>query len=72
LSFAIMRIFFAGSDHEIAHKVTDQTGRYYCLVPNGRYYTKIEVKNPDESYSLVHISDPIEVKKGYINKKFEV
>jgi hypothetical protein len=72
LSFAIIRVFFAGGDHEVIYKVADKTGKYYCLVPNGKYYTKIEIKNPDESYSLVHTSEPIEVKNGYINKKFEV
>lgn len=72
LSFAIMRIFFANTENEIMHKVTDKTGKYYCILPNGTYYTKIENKNLDESYSLVHTSEPIEVKKGYINKVFEV
>lgn len=72
LSFAIMHIFFAGSDHEVTHKVTDRTGRYYCLVPNGIYYVKIESKNADESYSLVYTTDPIEVKNGYINSNIEV
>lgn len=72
LPFAVLRVFFPGSDHEVIHKVADKTGRYYCLVPNGIYYTKIESKNPDESYSLVHTSEPIDVKRGYINKKFKV
>lgn len=72
LSFAILRIFFAGNGNEVIHKVADKTGRYYCLIPNGTYYAKIENKNPDESYSLVNTSNPIEVKNGYINKKFEV
>ncbi|HNW71472.1 MAG TPA: carboxypeptidase-like regulatory domain-containing protein [Candidatus Paceibacterota bacterium] len=72
LSFAIMRVFFADSGNEVIHKVTDKTGKYYCLIPNGRYYAKIENKNLDERYSLVYTSEPIEVKKGYINKKFEV
>jgi len=72
LSFAVVRVFFDGSNNEIIHKVTDKTGKYYCLVPNGKYYTKIESKNPDESYSLIDTSLPIEVKNGYINKKFEV
>jgi hypothetical protein len=72
LSFAILRVFFAGTEHEIIHKVADKTGKYYCLIPNGKYYTKIENKNLDESYSLVHTSEPIEVKNGYISEKFEV
>ncbi len=72
LSFAIMRVFYAGSDNEVIHKVTDKTGKYYCLVPNGKYYTKIESKNNDQSYTLVHTSEPIEVKNGYIGEKFEI
>jgi Mg-chelatase subunit ChlD len=72
LSFAIMRVFFAGSEQEVIHKVSDMSGRYYCLIPNGNYFVKIENKNPDESYSLVHVSEPIEVKKGHISKNFEV
>ena len=72
LSFAIMRVFYAGSDSEVIHKVTDQTGKYFCLIPNGTYYTKVENKNPDESYTLVHTSEPIEVKDGYLSEKFEV
>lgn len=72
LSFAVIRVFFAGGEHEVIHKVADKTGKYYCLIPNGTYYTKIENKNSDESYSLVHTSDPIEVKNGYLNKKFKV
>ncbi len=72
LSFAILRVFFEGTEHEIIRKVTDKTGKYYCLIPNGKYYTKIENKNLDETYSLVHTSESIEVKNGYINEKFEI
>lgn len=72
LSFAVMRIFFAGSDHEVTHKVTDKNGKYYCLVPNGVYYVKIENKNIDETYSLVHTTGNIEVKNGYINSKIKI
>ncbi len=72
LSFAIIRVFFAGSEREIIHKVTDKTGKYYCLIPNGSYYVKIENKNDDESYSLVYTSEVIDVDKGFINKKFRV
>ncbi|HUC88722.1 MAG TPA: carboxypeptidase-like regulatory domain-containing protein [Candidatus Paceibacterota bacterium] len=72
LSFAVMRIFSVGAEHEITHKITDKNGKYYCLVPNGLYYVKIENKNPDASYSLIYTSENIEVKGGYINKMFEV
>jgi hypothetical protein len=72
LSFAILRVFFVDSSNEIIHKVADKTGKYYCIIGNGKYYVKIEKKNADESYTLVHTSEPIEVKNGYLNKRFEV
>jgi len=72
LSFAVVRVFSADIDREVTKKVADKTGKYYCLVPNGRYYVKIEQKNTDESYSPIYTSAPFEVKNGYINKKFEI
>ncbi len=72
VSFAVLRVFAASIDREVIKKVSDRNGKYYCLVPNGTYYVKIEQKNVDESYSPLYTSAPIEVKNGYINKKFEV
>ena len=53
-------------------RVTDKFGRYYILVPKGKYYLSIEKKNNDGSYSLVHTSSVIDAKKGIINKNFEI
>ncbi|PCI20872.1 hypothetical protein COB64_01275 [Candidatus Wolfebacteria bacterium] len=72
LSFAIVRIFSQALSTEIAHSVADRTGKYYTLVPNGVYYAKVEKKNPDGSYSVIHTSPPIVAKKGYINTKFDI
>jgi hypothetical protein len=72
LSFALVRIFSLASNVEIAHKVADKMGRYFCLVPNGKYYVQIENKNPDESYSTVYKSEPIEITHGILNKAFRI
>jgi len=73
LSFAIIRIFLADSEKEVSHRITDRYGRYLCLLPAGRYYLKIEKKNDDGSYSLVHLSSVINVsKKGIIKEVFRV
>jgi len=73
LSFAIIRIMMPSANIEISHKVTDAYGRYYCLIPRGKYYLKIEKKNIDGSYTLIHTSPIIDAsKKGIINNKFEV
>ncbi|MFA6397230.1 MAG: immunoglobulin-like domain-containing protein [Candidatus Paceibacterota bacterium] len=72
LSFAIIRIFSSATDVEISHKVADNMGRYFALVPNGNYYVQIEEKKSDGTYSLVYKSEPIEVKGGILNKGFVV
>lgn len=73
LSFPIIRAITADSNKEILSKSADRYGKYYCLVPPGKYYVKIEKKNDDGSYSLVYTSPTIDVsKKGIIKQKFEV
>jgi hypothetical protein len=57
---------------EIATRVCDKIGVYYCLVSNGDYVVTIEQKNPDESYTKVYTSGIIHVTKGFINEDFKV
>lgn len=72
LSFAIVRIFSPIFDQEVAHRVCDKLGRYYCLVPNGEYYIKIDKKLPNESYETVFGSDHFDIKNGIINREFKI
>jgi hypothetical protein len=73
LSFAVLRVVTPGTNVEVAHKVADKYGRYYCLVPKGEYYVKIEKKNEDGSYSLIYTSPIINAsKKGIIKNNFRV
>ena len=69
LSFAIVRVMSAELNVEIAHKIADKAGRYFCLVPKGKYYLKIEKKKQDESYELVHTTKVLNVRKGIINDR---
>jgi hypothetical protein len=72
LSFALVKIFSSATNVEIAHSVADRMGRYFCLVPNGRYNVQVEKKNSDESYSVAYKSEPIEVVHGILNREFSV
>lgn len=72
IPFAIVRVYSVATNTEITHKVADKEGRYYCLVQNGNYYITIEKKNLDGSYSLVHRTEPGEIKAGFISTSFEV
>jgi len=73
LSFAIIRILVPDLGVEIASKSADRYGKYYCLVPPGKYIVKIEKKNDDGSYSLFYTSGIMDTsKKGIINKIFKI
>jgi hypothetical protein len=70
LSFSIIRIFSKSTNTEIAHKVTDKYGKFYCLIPNGEYYLKVEKKLHSGEYEKLPETDPIKVTKGILNGKF--
>jgi hypothetical protein len=72
LSFAIVKIFREGSDIEMIKKVADINGKYYCLIPNGSYYMKVEKKNIDGTYASIYQSDLFDVKRGIINMNVEI
>lgn len=72
LSFAVLKIVTA-ENVEIGRKIADAWGRYYCLVPKGKYHVIIDKKNEDGSYSSVYLSPIIDASRnGIIKKKFEV
>ena len=72
VSFAIIRIMSAELHAEIAHKVSDEVGHYYALVPNGKYYADIEEKKPDGTYEKVFTSNTFEVTRGVLQEHFEI
>ncbi len=72
LSFAVIRVISSVANTEIAHKVADMYGRYYCLVPKGTYSVRIEKKNLDETYSVVAEIPQVFATKGIINQTFTV
>jgi len=72
ISFAIVRIFSKATNLEMVHKVSDKYGKFYCIIPNGTYYLKIDKKLDDGSYQNIHTSDPMTVTKGIIRGRFVV
>lgn len=72
LSYAILRVYSIATNQEVAHKVTDMKGHYYCLIQNGNYFVTIEKKNPDSTYTKVFVSLAFEVTDGHIKEVFNV
>lgn len=70
LSFAVVRVFQEGGERELFHRIADEYGRYYCLLPKGRYYITIEKKQGDDEYKKVFTSGIIDAKNGIINTNF--
>lgn len=73
LSFALVKVISLETKVEIAHKVSDKYGKYYCLVPKGRYFLKIAKKNDDGSYFPAFVSPVIDASKtGIIKNNFRI
>lgn len=70
--FAIVRIYNASLNKEIAHKVTNQYGQYYALVPKGEYYITVEAKNQSGNYSHIYTSETMRARNGVLNADFRV
>lgn len=68
MSFGIVRVFSAELGREIAHTVIGKTGKYFMLVPKGKYYMKIQKKTGEDSYVDIYTSDAFKARNGYIDK----
>ncbi len=72
ISFGIIRISSVSTSVEIMHRITDATGKYYCLLPNGQYFVRIDKKLPDGTYQILGEKIPVMVTKGYLAETFEL
>jgi len=66
LPFSIIHILAKESDTEIAHKVADKRGKFYCLISNGTYRLKIDKKLLDGSYESIMLPLPVVVSGGIL------
>lgn len=72
LSFGVIKVYSESTNTEIAHTVISKTGKYYVLVPKGRYYLSILKKVGEDEYAPVFKSEAMSVKKGYIGDRVKV
>jgi len=72
LSFAIIKIFSEDWNTEITKKVADKYGKYFCLLPVGKYNVIIDKKNDDETYSEIFKSPVLDINNGILNKNFSI
>lgn len=72
LSYSVVRVYSSDGENLITTKVADAYGRYYCLVPSGKYFVVIENKNNDGSYTKIFTSPLLDATNGIINQSFKV
>lgn len=72
LSFGVIHVYSAGTNTEIMKKIADKTGRFYALLPQGRFYLKIDRKNADESYSHAYTTPIMDLKKGVLAERIRI
>lgn len=70
--FALIKFFQATTGVEVAHKVTDKNGRYFCLIKDGTYYATIEEKLIDGKYGPPKKTAEFQITKGRVSKVFEI
>jgi len=72
LSFAIVDIFREGETESFTKKIANEFGAYYALLPNGKYFIKVEKKNNDETYTEILKTPLVDVTKGILNLDFKI
>ncbi len=72
LAFALVRLFHSNVNLEIRRTVTDQYGRYCCLVPPGEYHMVVERRNPDGTYTKILSTGKFTSRRGFIAKQLVV
>lgn len=75
LKYALVNIFYATPSAQpikFGTKKCDYEGKYYCLLPQGRYFVTIEKWNPNQKYTHVYTSSPFSVSNGILNQTFKV
>ncbi len=69
---AVIRVWSAHLGTQIAQRVTNNKGQYYLLLTNGDYYVTVDVKNASGGYDRLFTSETMSIKKGLINKSFQI
>lgn len=72
--FVLVEVVNATIDQLITKKVASVYGRFFALVPNGKYYLKISKKSTDPAggYIPVYTTDPFTVTEGFIHRRIVV
>jgi hypothetical protein len=69
---ALIRVVSQETGIEVARKVVDENGKYYCLVQNGAYLVSVSRKDATGTYVPVGEPEEVHVHGGFLSHTFEV
>lgn len=72
IPFALIKVWLSGINTVVKKSVSDETGRFYFLVPPGKYFMTVEAKQLDGSYKEVLRTEERELKGGVVKEDFLV
>ncbi len=66
IAYALVKVWIAGVNTVVRKAVTDEFGRFYMLVPPGKYIVTVERKLADGSYKEVYRTPERDIRAGVI------
>lgn len=72
LAYAAVRVFIANTENQVKQVVTNQNGKFYCLVTPANYYVKVFKRVGEEEYEEVYTSDNFYTKNGLVDLRFNI
>ncbi len=70
IPFALIKVWLPGLNTVVKKTVTDETGKFYFLIPPGTYFITIEEKLPDGTYHEVLRTKDLALTKGVVSEDF--
>lgn len=70
IPFALIKVWLPGLNTVVKKTVTDETGKFYFLIPPGTYFITIEEKLPDGTYHEVLRTKDLMLTKGVVKEDF--
>jgi len=70
LAYAAVRVYLANSDNQVRQVVTNEFGRFYCLVVPATYYVKLFKRVGEEDFEEIYTSQPFYAKDGLVHGGF--
>jgi hypothetical protein len=70
LAYGAVRVYLANTENQVKQVVTNQFGRFYCLVVPATYYVKVFKRVGEEDFQEIYTSPNFYAKDGLVDGEF--